>query len=147
LVIPNSVTTIGYSAFSFNIITTLTLGSGLTQFNAGEEFYFNRITRLIIPNNITRISNFTFAYNPLTELTLGTGITNIESGSFASPGLNDGNAEYISKLNTLIIPSNVTSISSEAFRNVPLTSLTIQGTQNRFNSTWTQIGFPAELKP
>ena len=76
---------------------------------------------------------------------LGSGLTYISGGAFISYSHQSISSK--SKITNLTIPSNVTTIEDSAFEGVPLTNITIQGTQNRFNSRWTQIGFSAELKP
>jgi hypothetical protein len=143
LSIPNSVTSLGNFAFYINNIVTLSIGSGLNTIPV-YAFYNNLISNLVIPNQITSIGGYAFENNPISQLTLGSGLTRIDSGAFQT---STTNSSYSSKLTSLIIPSNVTTINSNAFTNVPLTSITIQGTQNRFNSTWTQIGLPGNLKP
>jgi hypothetical protein len=142
--IPNSVTIISSYAFAYNQINILTIGSGLRD-TGSYSFAYNSIDNLVIPNSVEIIQTGSFANNPISQLTLGTGIRQIQTNAFVSE--TSTASQYRSKITSLTIPSNVTSISSSAFRNVPLTSITIQGTQNRFNSTWTQIGFPGNLKP
>lgn len=39
------------------------------------------------------------------------------------------------------------TIGNYAFNSTPLTSITINGINNRFNNSWSSIGFPNELKP
>ena len=138
LVIPNSVTSIGSYAFAENQIIDLTLGRGLRSTGDSYAFYSNRIRSLTIPSEITTIGYGTFGSNPLEEINIGAGVTSIRAIAFA----------YNTSLKNITIPSQVNRIDNNAFQsNNQITSVTIEGVENRFNSTWTQIGFPGNLMP
>jgi hypothetical protein len=47
----------------------------------------------------------------------------------------------------ITISEYVVDIDSYAFRNNPITQITIEGVETRFNDEWTSIGFPVELMP
>lgn len=111
--IPDSVISIGDSAFFDSPLTSLTLGSSITTIG-DSAFASTSVTSLIIPNSVSSIGTYAFFWAPLTSLTLGSSVTTI--GIWAFEG---------SRLSNLTIPNSVTSVGIGAFYNSALTTLTI----------------------
>jgi hypothetical protein len=82
LTIPNSVLTIGASAFGHDsVLTVLNLGNRLTSI--GENaFTFADLTSLVIPNTVTSIGDNAFYASHLTTLRLGSGVITIGISAF-----------------------------------------------------------------
>ena len=85
LIIPDSVTVIGYNAFNGCSFTSLDIGSGLTSI-PGQAFYGNKFAgTLVIPDNIQTIASHAFYFNNnsrVDTLVLGRGLTSIGTYSF-----------------------------------------------------------------
>ena len=144
ITIPSSVTSIGYSAFSYcsSLATTIYTGT-VAQWcnitfgdtNANPLCYSHsltidgaEITNLVIPEGVTSISRYAF-YNcsSLTSVTIPSSVTSIGESAF------DG----CRGLTSVTIPEGVTSIGDAAFSGCSgLTSVTIP-------SSVTSIGYSA----
>ena len=134
VIIPDSVTSIGNSAFyNCTSLTSVHISDIAAWCNISfvdgysNPLYYaknlylngNLVTELVIPNSVTSIGNSAF-YNctSLTSVTIGNGVTSIGSSAF----------EGCSSLTSVTIGNSVKSIGSEAFRNcTSLTSVTIPG--------------------
>ena len=117
VVIPNSVITIDFGAFVNNNLTSLTIGSSVTHIGAAAfsgAFNSGNLNTVTIPGNVTHIGNSAFHSNNLTAVTIDNGVTAIGGGSFAN-----------NILTTVTIPNSVTYLGSSAFSNNNLTSVSI----------------------
>ena len=103
------------------------------------------IENLFIPENITAIAKKAFinCYIKKLDLSKATNLTKIYSKAFA-----------ITYITEVVIPKSVTYIEKEAFLknfSSDWKKVTIEGDDvvltTRFNSTWTNIGWPSSLKP
>ena len=107
ITIPNSVTEIGNSAFSScSNLTSVTIPNSVTSIG---EFAFSecyRLTSITIPNSVTSIGNSAF-YNciGLTSITFGNSVTSIGSSVFYG----------CYRLTSVTIPNSVTEIGNSAF--------------------------------
>ena len=116
--IPNSVTSIGDSAFKdCSSLTSLTIPNSVTSIGNRAFSGCSRLTSLTVPNSVTAIGDRAFSYcESLTSLTIPNSVTSIGDRAFSD----------CESLTSLTIPNSVTSIGRRAFRNCSrLTSLTI----------------------
>ena len=113
VIIPNSVTTIGSSAFEGNQLTSVTIPSSVTNIENGA-FSNNQLTSVTIPNSVTSIEGFAFNNNQLKSVTIPNSVTSISYGAF------QGN-----QITSVTIPNSVTDIEAYAFNGNKITSLTI----------------------
>ncbi len=136
LTIPSSVTSIGKYAFSNNLLTELpSLPSSIKNIGNGW-FMSNKLTNVVIPHGIESIDSYAFVSNGITNVLIPNTVKKIGYQAF-----------YNNKIKSIVIPESVETIESYAFYNNSFSEITIMGDQTRFNSNWTNIGFPASLKP
>ena len=135
--IPNSVTSIGSSAFSYSDLTSVTIPNSVTSIESSAFYYsdltsvtipnsvmsigssaFERcddLTSVTIPNSVTSIGWSAFSYSGLTSITIPNSVTSIERRTFYR----------CSDLTSVTIPNSVTEIGEGAFEDCGLTSITI----------------------
>lgn len=107
--IPDTITSIGTSAFNYSIVKNVKLNDALVSIADSAFLYSNIEGNLIIPDNVTNIGSSAFSYcNNLTALKLGSKVTTIGNAAFQECSHIKGD---------LIIPDSVTSIGSTAFSN------------------------------
>ena len=106
-VIPNSVTSIEYSAFNgCSSLTSITIPDGVKSIGNSAFYGCSSITSLTIPNSVTSIGNSAFRNcSSLTSVTIPNSVTSIGSSAFSG----------CSSLTSITIPNSVTSIGHDAF--------------------------------
>ena len=101
VIIPNTVTSIGESAFERNNLINVEIPSSVTTIKVGA-FANNKLTNVEIPSSITGIGDYAFAYNKITSITFpDTPITLGCEVFYGNPIMEDGSYSF---------PSNVTEV-------------------------------------
>ena len=106
--IPNSVTSIGYYAFSgCTGLTSVNIPNSVTSIGSSVFYECTGLTSVSIPNSVTSIGGSAFSYcTGLTSINIPNSVTSI--GSYAFDGCTG--------LTSINIPNSVTSIGNSAFR-------------------------------
>ena len=118
ITIPDSVTSIGSSAFSdCSSLTSITIPDGVTSIDWSAFRDCSSLTSITIPNSVTSIDSYAFSdCSSLTSITIPNSVTSIGDHVF------DG----CKGLTSITIPDSVTSIGNDAFSYCSkLTSITI----------------------
>ena len=113
--IPESVTTIGPSAFMGNQLTRVTIPNSVTTIGP-SAFMNNQLTQVTIPESVTTIGDNAFAFNKLNKVTFK------DKSSVKTIGKE---AFYKNQLTQVTIPDSVTTIGKYAFKKNQLTEVTI----------------------
>jgi hypothetical protein len=124
------------ASYGLAVIIPETLGGYEVVAIGSNAFYQKALISVVLPQYIQVIGASAFRNNDLTAIDLPNGLITIGDLSFAE-----------NKIEEIIIPSTVTGIHWNAFWRNNLTSVTIEGDENRFNDRWNSIGFPPLLKP
>ncbi len=118
LIIPNSVTSIGYGAFWYcESLISITIPNSVTSIGENAFTYCKSLTSITIPNSVTSIEKGAFSScSSLTSITIPNSVASIGTVAFWG----------CSSLTSITIPNSVTSIGSFAFSSCSsLTSITI----------------------
>ena len=107
-IIPNSVTSIGSTAFAYcSSLDSITIPNSVTSI--GDEAFFkcSSLTSITIPNSVKSIGSSAFAYCRLKSVTIPNSVTSIGRSAFS----------HCLNLTSVTIGESVTSIGEEAFNN------------------------------
>ncbi len=113
IVIPNTVTKIGESAFRRNALTQIDIPTSVTRIGY-YAFAENALTHVDIPDSVTEIVEGAFAKNALTHVTLPNSLTEINERVFQD-----------NSLTHLVLPNSVTMIGDRAFSNNAINKISI----------------------
>ena len=103
--IPDSVTSIGESAFSECGIRNIKIPNSVTKIES-NAFTGSGLINVVLPDSVTSVGKRAFAYcGSLISVTMSNSMTSIESAAFFG----------CSSLKSVVIPNTVTSIGSQAF--------------------------------
>jgi len=126
--IPNSVTSIDNYAFSScSGLTSIEIPNSVTRIGDNAFFSCSGLTSITIPNSVTSIGNYAFSNcSGLTSITIPNSVKSIGNQAF----------QYCSGLTSVTIPNSVTSIGNYAFAYCSgLTSVTFENPNNWVVST------------
>ena len=127
VVIPNSVTSLGYMPFSnCTNLTSVIIGSGVTSIEPYAFSNCSGLTSVTIPNSVVSIEGDAFmGCSALTSVTIPNSVVSIKGYAFAD----------CSALTSVIIPNSVNYIGYSAFENCSaLTSISIPSSVNYIGS-------------
>ena len=138
--IPNSVTSIGQSAFARNNLTNITIPNSVTVIE-GAAFFDNQLSSVTIGNSVTSIGDLVFSNNPLTSVTISANITDIRGHVFSILG--EGGAIVSAELTNLVRNSG-NRAGTYTYNNgrwsVTFPGLAVPASGNRFaNTAWERI--------
>ncbi len=149
LVIPDGVTSVGNSAFSYcSSLTSITIPEGVTSIGSSVFSYCSSLTSITIPESVTSIGSSAFSHcSSLMSITIPEGVTSIAYHMFfgcsnlASITIPDSVTwigyhafDSCSSLTSISVPDSVTSIGDFAFFNCSsLTSITIPDSVKRIS--------------
>ena len=117
VVIPSTVTSIGFSAFrDCESMVSVVIPDSVTFIASSAFYHCSKLTSVTLSNSLTFINDYSFAYcESLTSITIPNSVTSINPRAFAG----------CENLTSVTIPDSVTSIDLEAFIGCGLTNITI----------------------
>jgi hypothetical protein len=120
LTIPNTVESIGESAFAGTGVTSIIFGTGTSELTFIGEGAFggNSLDSVILPDKLKTIDRFAFSGTGLDSVTLPAALETIGQDAFSD-----------NSLESLILPDKLETIGPDAFSSNPLTSVTFRGPQ------------------
>ena len=135
VVIPQGVTSIGASAFSYSSLTSVIISQGVTSIEY-DAFYVNSLISVTLPNSLTTIGDYAFSENSLTSVIIPQGMTSIGENAFSYNSLTsviipegmtyiEYDAFYANSLTSVTLPNSLTTIRDYAFSENSLTSVII----------------------
>ena len=135
-VIPNSVTSIGSSAFSgCTSLASVTIPNSVTSIGSDAFSGCTSLTSVTISDSVISIGNYAFSgCSKLTSVTIPDSATSIGNYAF----------RYCSSLTSIVIPDSVTSIGNSAFSGCSKLTIYCEATSkpSEWNSKWNYSNRP-----
>ena len=128
VIIPNSVTSIGESAFAqCTALTSVTIGNSVTSIGSSAFDRCSGLASITIPNSVTSIGDYAFyRCSGLTSIVVENGNSKYDSRNDCNAIIETASNTLIQGCNNTVIPNSVTSIGNGAFDGCSgLTSVTI----------------------
>ena len=116
------VTSIGYRAFEYTQITSVTIPNSVTEIGAWA-FSDTSLTSVTIPNNVVSIGAWAFQNTGLTSVVIPNSVTYIGRVAFGN-----------TNITSVTIPESVTSIENRAFYSSSLTVIQVAPGNHYFSS-------------
>jgi hypothetical protein len=105
-IVPNSVTTIGYSAFrSCFALASVTIPNSVITIGSDAFYWCTALASITIPNSVTVIGYSAFGFTALNSVTIPNSVTTIEGFAFA----------YCSALTSVTLGNGIVTIGGGAF--------------------------------
>ena len=124
LVIPDSVTTIGYGALSYNRdLENIVLGKGITEI--GDSMFTSnwKLKSVTIPDSVTSIGDHAFQYSGLTSITIPDSVTSIGDYAF-----------WQNSIKSIYIGSGLESFDSSSFEYNPIETIVVSPNNQYYDS-------------
>ena len=138
ITIPNSVTSIGSSAFyGCSGLTSITIPNSVTSIGSSAFSGCGSLTSITIPNSVTSIGDAAFSYcRGLTSITVESENSIFDSRDNCNAIIETSSNTLIAGCKTTTIPNSVTSIGNYAFSGCSgLTSITIPNSVTSIGSS------------
>ena len=163
IVIPNSVTSIGFGAF-FNCssLSNIVIPDSVTSIGGAAFFTCGSLSSIVIPDSVTSIGHNVFqGCSSLSEIVIPDSVTSIGNSAFSGcsslskiviptsvTSIGDWTFSGCSSLSEVVIPSSVTSIGGFAFKDCGSLSTIVIPSSVTSIGDWTFNGcnFPDNLK-
>ncbi|MBR5942345.1 MAG: leucine-rich repeat domain-containing protein, partial [Clostridia bacterium] len=104
LTLPDSLETLGESAFAYCPVASVTFGSGLKTIGEGAFYKCSALTSVTFPDSLETIGDEAFKYCPVASVTFGSGLKSIGEGAF-----------YRAALTSVTLPDSLEVIGGFAF--------------------------------